>query len=80
MRAERFALANDLSLLGVYHSHPNHPAIPSIHDLKQAVPFFSYIIISVMDGKFNTLRSWQLNEETGQFDEEKVVDSLADAY
>ena len=80
MRAERFALANDLSLLGVYHSHPNHPAIPSIHDLKQAVPFFSYIIISVMDGKFNTLRSWQLNEETGQFDEEKVVDSLADVH
>ena len=29
MQAEKFALENDLALLGVYHSHPNHPAIPS---------------------------------------------------
>src|ERR1700722_17277096 len=32
MQAERFALDNDLMLLGIYHSHPNHPAIPSEHD------------------------------------------------
>ena len=50
MRAEQFALQNDTTLLGVYHSHPNHPAIASEHDLAVAMPYFSYVIVSVMEG------------------------------
>src|SRR4051794_20766488 len=46
MKAEQHALKNKTTLLGVYHSHPQHPAIASEHDLKQAMPFFSYIILS----------------------------------
>ncbi len=72
MRAERYALQNNTNLLGVYHSHPDHPARPSEHDLKQAVPFFSYIIVSVMQGKVADLTSWQLSE-AGQFEEEKIL-------
>lgn len=71
IKAEMYALQNDLQLLGVYHSHPQHPAIPSEHDLKVALPFFSYIIISVMDGIVDHIRSWQLNDE-GTFEEETV--------
>ncbi len=74
MKAERFALANNLTLLGIYHSHPNHPAIPSEHDLKQAVPFFSYIIVSVMQGEINVLRSWQLKEAGAAFEEEEILE------
>ncbi|MEQ9422967.1 MAG: M67 family metallopeptidase [Cyclobacteriaceae bacterium] len=70
--AEKFAEKNGLTLLGIYHSHPNHPAIPSEHDLKQAVPYFSYIIISVIDGKTDKVTSWQLNLDTDQFDEEAI--------
>ncbi len=72
MKAERYATENDLSLLGIYHSHPNHPAIPSEHDRKQAVPSFSYIILSVQEGKFDHVRSWQLNSDE-QFEEEKIL-------
>jgi len=70
-QAERFAVENDLDLLGVYHSHPDHPARPSETDLRQAVPFFSYIILSVMKGKTDNITSWQLNEN-GEFEEEKI--------
>jgi len=76
MKAEKHALENKTTLLGVYHSHPNHPAIPSEHDLKQAFPFFSYIIVSVNDGKIADLRSWQLNEE-GSFVEEEVENGMS---
>lgn len=69
MKAEQYALANQLELLGIYHSHPLHPAIPSEHDLKQAVPFFSYIIASVNETQVEKTTSWQLNEEN-QFEEE----------
>ena len=72
MKAEQYALTHGLTLLGVYHSHPNHPAIPSEHDLKQAVPYFSYIIVSVGEGQVNDLTSWQLNE-AGTFEEEKII-------
>lgn len=69
--AEKYALKNDLDLLGVYHSHPDHPAEPSEHDRKVAMPYFSYIIISVQNGEAADTRSWQLNEER-QFDEELI--------
>ncbi|WCL82949.1 M67 family metallopeptidase [Saprospira sp. CCB-QB6] len=72
MKAERKALELGLNLLGIYHSHPNHPAIPSIHDLKQAVPYFSYIILSVQNGEAAELSSWRLNEERGEFEAEEV--------
>ncbi len=71
LKAERYALAHDLQLLGVYHSHPDHPARPSEHDLKQAVPYFSYIILSVQQGKAAHWTSWQLAEH-GAFEEETI--------
>lgn len=71
MKAERYADENNLSLLGIYHSHPDHPAVPSEYDLKSALPFFSYVIISVVKGKTSTILSWQLNEKN-KFQEETI--------
>jgi proteasome lid subunit RPN8/RPN11 len=72
MDAEQFAEENNLLLLGVYHSHPNHPAIPSEHDRVAAQPYFSYIIISVLDKKIGPIRSWRLTDDF-QFEEESVL-------
>ncbi len=72
MNAEKFALNNGLSLLGVYHSHPDHPAVPSEHDLRQAVPYFSYIIVSVKNGQPENITSWQLDGQ-GSFEEEEII-------
>ena len=74
MTAEQHALDHDWTLLGIYHSHPKHPAIPSEHDRIAAQPFFSYLIISVMSNDDITLRSWLLNDEQ-QFEEEKITDN-----
>lgn len=75
MKGERHAAENDIQLLGIYHSHPNHPAIPSEHDRVAAQPFFSYVIISTeSDGVKNT-RSWVLNDNS-QFDEEEYSNQL----
>ena len=71
LQAERHAEKNGLQLLGVYHSHPNHPAIPSEHDRVAAQPYFSYIIISVHGDSIDHIRSWRLNEAF-QFEEETV--------
>ena len=71
LKAEQYAVENDIQLLGIYHSHPNHPAKPSEHDRVQAVEFFSYIITSVEEDKINTTTSWRLNEEK-QFIQEEI--------
>ena len=71
LRAEKYALEQNLQLLGVYHSHPNHPAIPSEHDRVAAQPFFSYVIISYFEEGNRELLSWRLNEEH-QFEAEDV--------
>src|SRR6185437_3358318 len=71
LKAERKAVEKDLLLLGIYHSHPNHPAIPSEHDRIAAQPYFSYIIISVMERETDHVRSWRLGEDA-RFTEEKL--------
>ncbi len=71
MKAELMAAKLNLTLLGVYHSHPVHPAVPSEHDLNVAMPYFSYVIISVYGQDDISVRSWKLNDER-QFEEELV--------
>jgi len=70
-RAEDYADRRNQVLLGVYHSHPDHPAEPSEHDRSVALPFFSYAIISVKGGRAETVRSWRLDDKRS-FDEETV--------
>ncbi len=71
MKAERSASKDGLALLGIYHSHPDHPAIPSAHDLEFAQPYFSYFIHAVALGKMNDNRSYRLQD--GKFIEEKFA-------
>lgn len=71
LKAELYADENNLTLLGVYHSHPDHPAVPSEYDLRHALPYFSYIIVSVKRGKAAQLNSWKL-DSNGQFEQEAV--------
>jgi proteasome lid subunit RPN8/RPN11 len=73
LRAEQYALEKNLSLLSVYHSHPNHPAIPSEHDRVAAQPYFSYIIVSVYERGRIDLLSWRLNNDQW-FEHEPVLE------
>ena len=71
MKVERFATKEGLTLFGIYHSHPDHPAIPSVHDLEYAQQFFSYFIHRIAEGKMTDSRSYRLLD--GKFIEEKFT-------
>lgn len=71
IRAEQHALEQGSTLLGVYHSHPKHPAIPSEHDRVQAMPWFSYVILNVEEDGVGAITSHELNEAR-QFEEEII--------
>ncbi|MCC6956977.1 MAG: M67 family metallopeptidase [Anaerolineales bacterium] len=61
-----------LSVIGVFHSHPDHPDRPSEFDREWAMPWFSYIITSVQSGRAVSSRSWHLKEDRSQFEEELI--------
>ena len=74
VKAERYAIENDLDLIGVYHSHPDHPAVPSPTDLKFAQPNFSYVIVSIVKSEVAATSSWTLNDAQ-KFIQEPVFDN-----
>ncbi|MEM9511924.1 MAG: M67 family metallopeptidase [Cyanobacteria bacterium P01_E01_bin.48] len=58
-----YARSKKLGIVGTYHSHPNHPSIPSEFDRQHAFPWgYSCVIVSVMDGSARDVRSWVLDE------------------
>ncbi|MEO1162141.1 MAG: M67 family metallopeptidase [Chloroflexota bacterium] len=57
-----------LVLVGYYHSHPDHPAIPSEYDRVHALPNFVYIITSVQDGESVDQKAWLLADDRSAFD------------
>ena len=73
-RAERRYAAEGLGVVGNYHSHPEHPAVPSQFDLEHLAPWttMSYVVVSVRDGKAVDLRSWELEADRSRFNEEEV--------
>jgi proteasome lid subunit RPN8/RPN11 len=72
LEAEKAALASGLDIIGFYHSHPDHPARPSEFDRHHAIPWYSYVILSVASGVPAELTSWTLREDRSGFDEEKI--------
>ena len=74
-RAERRHAAEGLGVVGNYHSHPEHPAVPSQYDLEHLAPWptMSYVVVSVRGGKSAELRSWELEADRSRFREEEVA-------
>ena len=76
LAAEDQADALGLKIIGVFHSHPDHPAAPSQTDLHFAVPWYSYLITSVRSGRAHESRVWRLDvSESGMQEEELEVRS-----
>lgn len=72
---EMFALMQEerrtkRKVLGFYHSHPNHPARPSLYDREWASPWYTYIIVSVIEGRPDALTAWRLDDDRQAFSAE----------
>ncbi len=72
LRAEDEAERQGLDLIGVFHSHPDCPNVPSEFDRQWAMPWFSYIITRVDEGRAVHSRSWRLSDDRENFREEEI--------
>jgi proteasome lid subunit RPN8/RPN11 len=73
MLGEKYAARKELEVVGFYHSHPDHPAVPSQYDLEHAWPVYSYIVVSVRAAQAKDLRSWEMEFDRSRFNEEEIV-------
>jgi len=79
LQGEQYAAERGLDVIGFYHSHPDHPAVPSQYDLEHAWPVYSYIVVSVMAGAAGDLRSWEMESDRSTFTEEEILGSNKDS-
>ena len=73
LRGEQEGERLGLDVLGVFHSHPDHPNRPSEYDREWAMPWFSYLITSVQAGRSAESRAWRLVEDRTEFVEEMII-------
>ncbi len=72
--ADEAARKQGLDVVGVYHSHPDHPARPSETDLEEATfPGYTYVIVAVQDGTPDTLTAWTLAPDRSEFRREEIA-------
>jgi proteasome lid subunit RPN8/RPN11 len=58
LEADRQARARGLDLIGIFHSHPDCDAYFSTTDLKNSCPWYSFVVLSIQNGKFNHANSF----------------------
>ena len=60
LEADIAARRDGLEIVGIWHTHPDHPSRPSVTDLEAAWEGYSYVIVSVGARGVHDTRSWRL--------------------
>ena len=71
---ESSARRDGLDVVGFYHSHPDHPALPSSYDRDHAWPWYTYLIVSVSAANGTVARAWKLAEDRTALHEEEILE------
>lgn len=73
VKVDRAARAQQRSVVGFYHSHPNAPAVPSEFDREHAWPGYCYVIVSVQTGQAQDMHNWLLRDDRTQFAQDEIT-------
>lgn len=73
-QTEKAARAKSMTIVGFYHSHPDHPAVPSSYDLRMASEGYSYLIVSVDQSEARDVTCWQTDAARNRFKSVPLVE------
>jgi proteasome lid subunit RPN8/RPN11 len=71
---ESSASREGLDVVGFYHSHPDHPAVPSSYDRDHSWPWYTYLIVSVSAANGTQARAWRLADDRSTLQEEEILE------
>lgn len=74
LRSEAKAEQLAMDVVGVFHTHPDHPSKPSSYDLDFALPNLIYVIASIHQATLTDVQAWRLREDRSQFQECLIQD------
>lgn len=72
LRLELDLQGTDRDLLGFYHSHPDHPGVPSTFDIERSWAVYSYLIVEVRRGRPVKARSFRIDPVTKTLREDRI--------
>ena len=72
LQADKEARGRDLEMIGIFHSHPDEDAYFSATDLKNSCPWYSFVILSVREGKVDYAKCFRPNLEQTDAPEETL--------
>ncbi len=58
LSADKAARSRGLDLIGIFHSHPDCDAYFSATDLQNSCPWYSFVVLSIQNGKFDHANSF----------------------
>ncbi|MEZ5366935.1 MAG: M67 family metallopeptidase [Bryobacterales bacterium] len=72
LKADKAAREQGKDMIGIYHSHPDCDAYFSQTDLKNSCPWYSFVVLSIKEGKFDHANSWLPDAEQTKADAEEL--------
>jgi len=72
LAADKAARARGLDLIGIFHSHPDCDAYFSKTDLQNSCPWYSFVVLSIQNGKFDHANSFLPDADQSRADSEEL--------
>ncbi len=72
LAADQQARKQRLELIGIYHSHPDCDAYFSETDLKNSCPWYSFVVLSIKQGRFDHANSWLPDPDQTKAEKEEL--------
>jgi proteasome lid subunit RPN8/RPN11 len=72
IRVQRDADAARLDIVGYYHSHPDHPAQPSVFDAERCWAGYVYLIVAIEGGRPAAENAFVAQKDGGPFRSEPL--------
>jgi proteasome lid subunit RPN8/RPN11 len=73
LAADKAARARGLDVIGIFHSHPDCDAYFSETDLKNSCPWYSFVVLSINNGKFDHANSFLPDADQTRAEDEELI-------
>lgn len=72
LAADKAARSRGLDLIGIFHSHPDCDAYFSKTDLQNSCPWYSFLVLSIQNGRFDHANSFLPDADQTRADIEEL--------